>query len=447
MTKEVLEILNILNTAGHEAYLVGGSVRDFCLGLAAQDYDITTSALPEETMEIFQKAGYGVIPTGLKHGTVTVRVHHQSYEITTYRKDGAYSDGRHPDSVSFVSNLREDLARRDFTVNAMAWHPDQGVVDYFGGQQDLKAGVLRCVGEPGKRFQEDALRIFRLIRFASQFGFAVDPKTEQAARANATLLRRIAPERIQVELMKLLQGDHVETVLLQYPDILAVWIPEILPCVGFHQNNRYHVYDVWGHTCKAVASCKNIPELRLAMLLHDIEKPACYTQDILPDGSVKGHFYGHATQSAKTANTILRRLRFDNETIHTVTTLIGVHCDPLTPNLKQIKRFLRKIGAPMLKLLIEHHRGDNLAQAPFVALERLPVWDEVEALVDQIIAEEQCFSLKDLAVNGSDLVALGIEKGPRIGVLLNQLLDDVISGKLPNDREALLKAITLSSPL
>lgn len=439
MTREVLEILNILNTAGHEAYLVGGSVRDFCLGKTPTDYDLTTSALPEETMDLFQEAGYTVIPTGLKHGTVTVRVNHQSYEVTTFRKDGVYSDSRHPDSVSFVSSLREDLARRDFTVNAMAWHQDQGVVDYFGGQQDMKAGILRCVGDPGKRFQEDALRIFRLIRFAAQLGFAVEPATETAARENASLLQNIAPERIQVELIKLLQGEDAGTILHQYPDILSVWIPEILPCVGFEQQSRYHAYDVWEHTCKAVAGSKNIPALRLALLLHDIEKPACYTP--------VGHFYGHAAESAKTASTILHRLRFDNETIHTVTTLIGVHCDPLTPNEKQIKRFLRKIGAPMLKLLIEHHRGDNIAQTPEVAAERLPVWDEVEAIVDRILAEEQCFSLKDLAVNGSDLVALGIEKGPRIGVLLNQLLDDVISGKLPNEKDALLKAITLSAPL
>lgn len=437
MTQEVLQILRILNTAGHQAYLVGGSVRDFCLGKTPKDYDLTTSSLPEETMRIFQEAGYGVIPTGLKHGTVTVRVNHQSYEITTFRKDGTYSDSRHPDSVAFVPNLKEDLARRDFTVNAMAWHPDHGVVDYFGGQQDLKDGVLRCVGEPGKRFQEDALRIFRLIRFAAQLGFTIHPETEQAARKNAALLKNVAPERIQVELMKLLQGEHVGTILHQYPDILAVWIPEILPCVGFQQHSRYHAYDVWEHTCKAVAASKNIPALRLAMLLHDIEKPACYTP--------VGHFYGHATESAKTAKDILHRLRLDNETIHTVTTLIGVHCDPLTPSEKQIKRFLRKIGAPMLKLLIEHHRGDNRAQTPEVAAERLPVWDEVESMVDRILAEEQCFSLKDLAINGSDLVALGIEKGPRIGVLLDQLLDDVISGKLPNEREALLSAVIPAS--
>ena len=389
-------------------------------------------------MGIFQEAGYGVIPTGLKHGTVTVRLNHQSYEITTFRKDGTYSDSRHPDSVSFVSSLREDLARRDFTVNAMAWHPVEGVVDYFGGQQDLKDGILRCVGDPGKRFQEDALRIFRLIRFAAQLGFTIHPETEAAARFHAPLLKNIAPERIQAELMKLLQGDYVGTILHQYPDILSVWIPEILPCVGFDQQSRYHAYDVWEHTCKAVAGCKNIPALRLAMLLHDIEKPACYTP--------VGHFYGHAAESAKTARDILHRLRFDNETIHTVTTLIGVHCDPLTPSEKQIKRFLRKIGAPMLKLLIEHHRGDNRAQTPEVATERLPVWDEVECILDRILAEEQCFSLKDLAVNGSDLVALGIEKGPQIGVLLNQLLDDVISGKLPNEREALLQAISPSAP-
>lgn len=439
MTQEVLQILEILNTAGREAYLVGGSVRDFCLGKTPKDYDITTSALPEETMQFFQEAGYTVIPTGLKHGTVTVRIHHQSYEITTFRKDGTYSDSRHPDSVAFVSDLREDLARRDFTVNAMAWHPDQGVVDYFGGQQDLKDGILRCVGVPGKRFQEDALRIFRLIRFAAQLGFAIHPDTEAAARKNAPLLKNVAPERIQVELMKLLQGAHVGTILHQYPDILSVWIPEILPCVDFEQHSRYHAYDVWEHTCKAVAGSKNIPALRLALLLHDIEKPACYTP--------VGHFYGHATESAKTANAILHRLRFDNETIHTVTTLIGVHCDPLTPSQKQIKKFLRKLGAQMVKLLIEHHRGDNIAQTPEVAAERLPVWDEVEAMVDRILAEEQCFSLKDLAVNGSDLVALGIEKGPRIGVLLNQLLDEVISGNLPNERETLLEAISPASPL
>ncbi len=441
MTQAVLDILQKLNAAGYEAYLVGGSVRDFCLGVVPDDYDITTSALPEQTMAIFTAAGYGVIPTGLQHGTVTVRVNHQSYEVTTFRKDGPYSDGRHPDTVSFVPNLQEDLARRDFTVNAMAWHPDQGIIDFCGGQQDLNDGVLRCVGDPVKRFQEDALRIFRLIRFASQLGFTVDPDTAQAARNHAPLLRKVAPERVQVELMKLLQGKGVTDILQAYPDIVAVWMPEVLPCVGFHQHNRYHAWDVWRHTCIAVGASANIPVLRLALLLHDIEKPACYTEDILPGGTVKGHFYGHAPASAETAGRILRRLRFDNETVHTVTTLIGVHCDPLTPSPKHIKRFLAKIGLPLFRLLVEHHRGDNLAQAPDIIPERLAMLQAVTDLTDKIVAEAQCFSLKDLAVNGQDLLQAGIEKGPQVGALLHQLLDQVISGELPNERDALLASV------
>ena len=308
LPEQVRRALARLEAAGHEAFVVGGAVRDCVRGAGTgTDWDITTSALPEETETIF--SGYRVIEAGMKHGTVTVLLDGEPLEITTYRVDGGYSDHRHPDEVRFTRSLREDLRRRDFTMNAMAYSPRTGVVDPFGGQADLAAGVVRCVGEPDRRFQEDALRILRALRFASALGMGIHPDTARAARDNRGLLTSVAAERVRVELTKLLCGADAERVLLEFPDILSVLLPEIGAMVCFDQHNPHHDRDVWAHTAAVTAAIPAQPVLRWAALLHDVGKPPCFS--LAEDGV--GHFYGHAAESARMADGILRRLRFDTD--------------------------------------------------------------------------------------------------------------------------------------
>ena len=311
--------LDRLTAAGHEAWLVGGCVRDLLLGRTPGDYDITTAALPEETEGVF--AGEQLIETGLRHGTVTVVLEGCPLEITTYRVDGTYADARHPDQVTFTRSLREDAARRDFTVNAMAYHPDRGLWDGFGGRADLEKGLLRCVGDPETRFREDALRILRAVRFASVLGFTLEPATAEAARRTAPLLGQIAPERLSAELTKLLCGPGAGTVLGEYPDILGALIPELGPMVGFDQRNLHHCHDLLTHTAAAVDNIPPDPALRLAMLLHDVGKPETFS--LGEDG--QGHFYGHAKRSVELADAILRRLRYPNHLREKAVTLIRFH--------------------------------------------------------------------------------------------------------------------------
>lgn len=434
-------ILNLLDKAGHRAYLVGGFVRNVIMGCdGGTDCDITTSAKPDEVTALFEAEGYPVFPTGLKHGTVTVRIEHEDFEITTFRTEGAYSDGRHPDSVTFVSDVRDDLSRRDFTMNAVAWNPSSGYTDPFGGIDDIEKHVIRCVGDPFERFTEDALRIMRALRFSSVFGYEIENETSEAIHSCRNLLKNIAVERIQVELMKLLCGREPKRILMEYHDVLEVFIPEIAPCIGCLQHNPYHIYDVWEHTAVAVQSAPPIPELRLCLLFHDIGKPACYTQDIKSDGSIRGHFYGHERESARMAGEIMRRLRFSNEMTDTVVTIIGAHCTPVGLTEKSIKKMLSRLGEERFRMLILHHKADNSAQTPSVRDERLPYWDKVSEITDKIIAEKQCFSAKDLAVSGYDLIKLGIPQGPVYKEIMDELLAKVISGELQNDKEILLKA-------
>lgn len=427
----VREILETLETAGHRAWCVGGCVRDALLGRAPEDWDVTTAARPEETMALF---GDRAVPTGLHHGTVTVRTAAGGVEVTTLRRDGAYRDHRRPESVTFTDSLEEDLRRRDFTVNALAVDLRGTLQDPLGGRADLAAGVLRCVGDPDRRFDEDALRILRGARFAAQLGFAIHPDTAAAIHRNRALLGDIAPERIWTELKKLVTGAHAAEVLRAYPDVIGVFWPEVLPMVGFDQRNRHHCHDVWEHTLHALAAVPPEVELRLAMLLHDIGKPNCFTVD----EKGQGHFYGHPAESARLAGEMLRRLRADNATTETVVRLVTWHDKNIPRTRSGVARALGKLGERDLRRLLDVKRADNLAQAPEYRAVQGEI-DKAEAILDQLLAESACVSLRQLAVNGRDLLALGLS-GPAVGRILRTLLDAVLDETLPNQRAALLAA-------
>ena len=431
LPQQVHTTLSLLTAAGFEAYLVGGCVRDALLGCTPQDYDIATNALPDEVAAVF--CDHRVIETGLKHGTVTVLLGELPIEITTYRVDLGYSDGRHPDRVAFTPNLRDDLARRDFTVNAMAYHPERGLTDCFGGQADLAAGLLRCVGEPETRFSEDALRILRLLRFAAKLGFAVEERTAKAALALRDTLRKVSAERIQKELTSLLLGAHAGEILVQYADIFGVFLPELLVCMNFLQHNPHHRYDVLTHLAKAVDASPTDPVLRLAALLHDVGKPDCFTMD---ENGV-GHFYAHADRSAALAEQILTRLRYDNETKRQVVLLVAAHDRPIEPNERSVKRALNRLEPALFFKLLALKRADCIGQG-LTHPERLESYDRIEMIARRLLSEEVCFSLRDLAVSGDDLLCAGVPQGKQIGQTLQRLLDAVIDGSVANEKSALL---------
>lgn len=425
----VQEILRRLEAAGYEAWCVGGAVRDALLGLKPGDWDVTTSAEPETVLSLF--APYA-LPTGLKHGTVTVGSG-KAVEVTTFRRDGDYPDNRHPDHVEFTRSLSEDLARRDFTVNAIAVNLRGALQDPFNGRADLAAGVLRAVGDPDRRFGEDALRILRGLRFSARLGFSIESGTAAAIRRCAPLLENIAPERIHVELTGILCGEHADQVLLSYPDVLGVFMPEILPCVGFDQHSVYHCYDVWEHTVRALAAVRSLPVLRYAMLFHDLGKPETFALD----QAGRGHFYGHWRRSVPLAESIMDRLRFDNQSKKIILTLVERHDVPLQLSERAVRRALARYGEETLRLLLEVKRADNLAQAaPY--RNRQQLIDQWEDLLELVLQSGDCFSLRQLAVRGGDLTELGL-RGPAVGRALNELLEQVIDEKLPNDRTLLLK--------
>ena len=428
LPERVDEILRRLESAGYEAWCVGGAVRDRLLGRTPGDWDVTTNAPPDKVLQLFAPHA---APTGLQHGTVTV-FGGNGVEVTTYRRDGTYSDSRHPDRVEFTGSLEEDLSRRDFTVNAIALNRRLELRDPFHGREDLEKQVLRAVGEPERRFREDALRILRGLRFASKLGFAIEPDTGSALRRCAPLLEKIAVERIQVELSGLLCGDGAAAVLLAYPDVLGVFLPEILPCVGFDQHSPYHCYDVWEHTARSAAAVRPTPVLRYTMLLHDLGKPASFL--LGEDG--RGHFYGHWRKSVELGDRNLRRLRVDNHSRKQILTLVGRHDCDLAMNPRSVRRNLARYGEETVRLLLEVKGADNLAQAAAYR-DRQGLLDEWEALLDQVLAEGSCFSLKQLAVKGGDLSGLGL-RGPAIGGALQTLLEQVIDNKLPNERAVLL---------
>lgn len=427
--QDVTALLQTLEQAGHRAYLVGGCVRDMCMGVAPQDYDVATSALPEQVLALFPAA----IPTGLQHGTVTVVTEVRRCEVTTFRTDGDYADHRHPTAVTFTGKLEDDLSRRDLTVNAMAMDCKGNILDPFGGRQDLQKKLLRCVGDPEQRFAEDALRIMRTLRFAATLSFAIEEQTARAMEQRKDDLAAIAAERLREEMAKLLCGQNVCPVLLGWPQILGVFLPEVLPCVGLDQRNPHHCYDVWGHIAHSVAAVDPDPVLRWAMLLHDVGKPNTFTMD---DRGV-GHFHGHAKVSTAMADSILHRLRFDNDTRQRIVTLVEWHDRDVPRTEKGLRRALYHLGETGVRQLIAVKRADNAAQHPDYR-GRVAEINKGAAILEQVLAAGDCFSLKQLAVNGHDMAALGFA-GPAIGDALDALLSAVVDGDVPNDRAALLQ--------
>ena len=429
---QVQKAISRLENAGFEAFAVGGCVRDSLLQREPNDWDITTSAHPDQTAAVFSDCR--TVETGIKHGTLTVILDAMPLEITTYRSDGAYADNRHPIEVTFSSHIEDDLCRRDFTVNAMAYHPQRGLVDLYCGRQDLEGQTIACVGDPSTRFHEDGLRILRAIRFAAVLDFSIEAKTAAAIHACRSLLANIAAERIREEFCKLICGKGAVRILREYHDVIAEFIPEISACVGFAQNCKYHQYDVYEHTLHALEQSSYDLATRLAVFFHDIGKPLCHTSDA--EGS---HFKGHGPIGTQLTEQILRRLRFDNAMIESVTQLVDYHDRAFPAEARAVKRLMQKMSDADILRLMEVQRCDRLAHADAYATPP-PTLVQIPLLMQQIREADECFSLKRLAVNGKDLIALGWKPGKEIGEILSSLLDDVIDGKLPNDRDALLKA-------
>ena len=430
----VLAVLERLERNGHEAYLVGGCVRDWLRGGQPKDYDVTTDATAEQNESVF--SDHRVIGTGLRHGTVTVISDGMPVEVTTYRVDGDYSDGRHPDSVVFTTDLRADLSRRDFTVNAMAYSPWRGLVDVFGGEADLREKRIRCVGDPDRRFEEDALRIMRAMRFASVMGFSVEEKTAAAIHRNRFRLEMIAKERITEELFRLLCGDGAESVLRAFADVMAVVLPPVAAMFGFAQRNPHHVYDVWEHTLRVVSAAPPDRGLRLAALLHDIGKPSCFTLD---EAGV-GHFYGHAKISEEiTQEIFLRYLRVDNHMAARVRSLVRFHDEPILPARRSLRRRLTAHGEVAVRDLLALQRADAAGQSPACLAERLQELAEAEALLDTLVREKVCMTVRDLAVDGRSLMRCGIPQGSALGRIMQTLLREVTDEILQNEPEALCR--------
>ncbi|MBQ4369630.1 MAG: HD domain-containing protein [Oscillospiraceae bacterium] len=428
------EIMERLEKAGFEAYAVGGCVRDSLLGRTVSDWDITTSAEPEEIKKVF--SGERIIESGIKHGTLTVRLEDRNYEVTTFRTDGEYSDSRRPDSVSFVKNLEEDLARRDFTVNAMAWSEKTGLVDLFGGVRDLGRGVIRCVGEPERRFKEDALRIMRAVRFASVLDFRLDFDTAQTAVFERERLKAISAERFSEELLKLLCGKAARRILLDYLDIPAVWIPELIPMRGFGQHHPCHMYDVLGHTAAVVEAIEPRADLRLAALLHDIGKPRCFTRE--DDGTGTGHFKFHAAKGAEIAEEICRRLKLSRAMTEKVRTIIFWHNYRGAISDKGIRRRLNELTPEDFFDILELAQADMHGKTELGRLEESTL-EDTRARAKEIIARDECITKTQLAIDGSDLLALGLKPSRKVGQILDELFSDVLDDVLPNERAVLLE--------
>lgn len=426
-------ILDTLHNAGYEAYVVGGCVRDSILGREPGDWDITTSAKPEEVKKLFKRT----VDTGIAHGTVTVLIDKEGFEVTTYRIDGEYEDGRHPKDVTFTSSLVEDLKRRDFTINAMAYSVEDGLVDEFGGLADIEKGVIRCVGDPIERFSEDALRMMRAVRFAAQLGYEIEEGTFNAIKELAPTLSKISAERIQVELVKLLTSDNPDKVRQLYETgMTKVIMPEFDLCMETEQNNPHHAYSVGEHIIKSVTEIRNDKVLRLTMLLHDIEKPSCKTTD---DEGID-HFYGHVDKSAEAARKILRNLKFDKNTMTLVERLVKFHDYGFPAEKKSVRRAANKVGDDIFLMLLEVKKADTLAQSDFQRQEKLDWIEEVKGLYAEVKAANECISLKDLAVNGRDLMECGIPAGKELGEVLAAMLKDVIDNPEHNNKEYLLSA-------
>lgn len=434
LPEKVNTIITTLQAHGYEAYAVGGCVRDSILGRKPEDWDITTSAMPEETKALFEKT----FDTGIEHGTVTVLLGKEGFEVTTYRIDGEYEDSRHPKEVTFTRNLREDLLRRDFTINAMAYNDKDRIVDIFGGIEDLNAGIIRCVGNAMERFSEDALRILRGVRFAAQLGFEIEESTREGMKELAPTLQNISAERIQVELIKMMVSKRPGLLRDAYElGITKEFLPEFDVLMETEQETPHHMYNVGEHTLHSLENVRADKVLRLTMLLHDMGKPAFKTMDA--DGVA--HFKKHAGESEIIAKKILKRLKFDNDTLNKVTKLVLYHDYRMPATAKNVRRAMNKIGEDLFPYYLEVRRADVLAQSLYLREEKVKNLDEIEKLYHEIIEAGQCVSLKSLAVTGKDLIAAGMKPGKEIGEKLNEFLELVIEEPELNTKESLLKRL------
>ena len=431
LPEQIVRCLQMLESAGYAAYLVGGCVRDDLMGIPPQDFDLCTAALPEQTAAVF--AGIPQDLTGVRHGTVKLLMEGMEVEITTFRREGSYQDNRHPDWVEFVPDIREDLARRDFTVNAIAYSPSRGYVDPFGGRADLQSGILRCVGEPKKRFREDALRILRGMRFAARFGFLPEPATQDAMIGLAPLTDALARERVYQELSGFLLKAEVSD-LLRFAPILAQVIPELSPTLGFLQHSPHHAYDVFTHTAHVTAAVAPVLSLRWAALLHDIGKVPCFSQD----ENGRGHFKGHAQVSAQMADAVLHRLHAPTQLRETAVWLIDHHMTALQPEEALLRRSLSRYGRERLELLLCLQEADMKGKGTREH-ENSQRYPRLREILSQLDAQEGRLTLKSLKINGNDLIALGMT-GRQIGDCLNRLLEQVLSGSLENEKSALIQA-------
>lgn len=440
LPKKVNTIIHTLQEHGYEAYAVGGCVRDSFLGRKPEDWDITTSAMPEETKALFSHT----FDTGIEHGTITVLIDHEGFEVTTYRVDGKYEDSRHPSEVTFVRNLREDLLRRDFTINAMAYNEKDGLVDIFGGMEDLNAGVIRCVGDAQARFSEDALRILRGVRFAAQLGFDIDADTREGMRKLAPTLKKISAERIQVELIKMLCSKRPELLRDAWElGITKEFLPEFDRAMETTQESKHHIYTVGEHTLHAMMNVRPDKMLRLTMLFHDLGKPE--KKIFGKDG--EAHFYGHAARSEEITGQVLKRLKFDNETLRTVKKLVYFHDYRMPQKPANVRRAVNKISEELFPFYLEVQRADVLAQSEYQKEEKLRNIEVIEALYKEIKRKGECTSLKGLAVTGKDLIAAGMKPGKEIGVTLEELLNRVLEDPSLNTKETLLTLIREDLPI
>ena len=427
LPRKVVLIIKNLQRHGYDAYAVGGCVRDSILNRKPEDWDITTSAKPEQVKRIFRRT----VDTGIGHGTVTVLIGKDGFEVTTYRVDGLYEDGRHPKEVTFTSRLEEDLKRRDFTINAMAYNDDERLVDAFGGMRDLNYHLIRCVGDPKERFSEDALRILRAVRFSAQLAFPIEPETAEAIKSLAPNLEKISAERIQAELVKLLVSDHPERIQDACElGITKVVLPEWDDMVGVKQNTPHHKYDVAAHTVHALQNVKNDKVLRLTMLFHDMGKPVMKTTD----ENGRDHFKGHAIASEQIAKTVMKRLKFDNDTIRKVTKLVAYHDYRMEPTGANVRRAMHEIGVELFPYYLAVRLADTKAQSSYERRGKLENIIQIRELYRNALRNKECVTLKDLAVTGTDLINLGIAPGKELGTLLNELLDIVIEDPAWNQK-------------
>ncbi len=434
MPGPVRDVLDRLEASGFEGWLVGGCVRDSLLGRDPQDWDVTTNARPEEIQRAM--GGLQTYDVGIRHGTVTVLSGGMPVEATTYRADGAYPDHRRPESVAFSDSLEEDLARRDFTVNALAWHPARGLADPFGGREDLEKRLLRAVGEPRRRFEEDALRILRGLRFAATLGFTLEEETDRALREKRELLGVVSGERVREEMTRLLCGEQAARVLREHPEVVFTVLPELAPLEHCAQETPYHCWDVWEHTLHAVEAAPPQAEVRWAALLHDCGKPEVKTVD----AAGQAHFYGHDRRGEEITRGVLERLRFSAAQREEIAGLVGLHGTPLDPPEKRVRRLMSRLGPEGFFRLTALKKADAAAHAPAFRAERTRWVEQAEDLARELLAHREPLGVRELAVNGRDLQQAGMDPGPAMGGLLRRLLEQVWDGGLPNEKEPLLQA-------